>query len=582
MIRFSIVVRKRFATHFQRGIPAASAAPGTSSREPSTRSASPATIGSTMLGDQPGLVLTVGVEHHHHVGVVLEGLQVAGLLVAAVADLMGVPDQLPAAARGPARRSRRSRSRRRGSSRRPARAGSPRPCCSSVAAAWRAGMTTTTFGSAAASPQRQSRRASRRPFRLGAISISAAAARWPGQQGERPRPIAARASPARSACSAPPGGGAPGRGRSAPGSTPTRPSSHPITIWPAAHVRHPLHDEARTPRAADAGCASTGARGGGGCRGAASGRRTTRAWRLSVFGTAIDDDAAGLEQPGRLADRAPGSGQVLERVPEDDGGPRPSLRPRSSGSSRRSSRGCPLEADGLAAPSRAAHRSACRPRRRRPGPGPGGAISSIRRREQRRGCGRASGRPTKRSGRLRGPVPVAVGARRARSSSGQGSVVAAPQRAQRVRPCEPERSVVERTRRTRRRSAAGSPSHAGSPVGLAAVVGRSRTRPAPVESSAAQLEVLRASIASARGSRVAAVAAQHGVVEALLDAHAEPAAAAAGGPSEQPVERRRAPRRRAPCSAGNRTGRACRPDRSAARTAPAARSGRTRRSGTGR
>ncbi len=54
MIRFWIVVRKRLATNFQRGIPAAIAAPGIARREPSTRSASPATIGATISGISPG------------------------------------------------------------------------------------------------------------------------------------------------------------------------------------------------------------------------------------------------------------------------------------------------------------------------------------------------------------------------------------------------------------------------------------------------------------------------------------------------------------------------------------------------
>ena len=54
MIRFSIAVRPRLATYFQRGMPAASAAPGISSREPSTRSASPRTIGSIMRGISSG------------------------------------------------------------------------------------------------------------------------------------------------------------------------------------------------------------------------------------------------------------------------------------------------------------------------------------------------------------------------------------------------------------------------------------------------------------------------------------------------------------------------------------------------
>ena len=54
MIRFSIAVRNRLAKYFHRGMPAARAAPGSSSLEPSTMSASPATIGSTILGMSSG------------------------------------------------------------------------------------------------------------------------------------------------------------------------------------------------------------------------------------------------------------------------------------------------------------------------------------------------------------------------------------------------------------------------------------------------------------------------------------------------------------------------------------------------
>ena len=46
------------------------------------------------LGDDPRLVLAVGVEHHDDVGVALERLEVARLLVAAVADVVRVPDDV--------------------------------------------------------------------------------------------------------------------------------------------------------------------------------------------------------------------------------------------------------------------------------------------------------------------------------------------------------------------------------------------------------------------------------------------------------------------------------------------------------
>ena len=46
------------------------------------------------LRDQRRLVLAVGVQHHHDVRPALERLEVAGLLVAAVADVVGVPDHV--------------------------------------------------------------------------------------------------------------------------------------------------------------------------------------------------------------------------------------------------------------------------------------------------------------------------------------------------------------------------------------------------------------------------------------------------------------------------------------------------------
>ena len=44
--------------------------------------------------DDPRLVLAVGVQHHDHVGVALQRLEVARLLVAAVADVVGMPDEV--------------------------------------------------------------------------------------------------------------------------------------------------------------------------------------------------------------------------------------------------------------------------------------------------------------------------------------------------------------------------------------------------------------------------------------------------------------------------------------------------------
>jgi hypothetical protein len=46
------------------------------------------------VGDDGWRVLAVGVQHHHHVRAALERLEVARLLVAAVADVVGVPDRV--------------------------------------------------------------------------------------------------------------------------------------------------------------------------------------------------------------------------------------------------------------------------------------------------------------------------------------------------------------------------------------------------------------------------------------------------------------------------------------------------------
>ena len=48
------------------------------------------------LRDQPGLVLAVGMQHDHDLGAALKRLEVARLLVAAVADVVRVPDHVDA------------------------------------------------------------------------------------------------------------------------------------------------------------------------------------------------------------------------------------------------------------------------------------------------------------------------------------------------------------------------------------------------------------------------------------------------------------------------------------------------------
>ena len=70
--RFSIQVRKRLPTHFQRGIPPLIAS-SCSRREPMTTSARPSSIGAHHLGEQRRVVLVVGVHHHDDVGTVEGG-----------------------------------------------------------------------------------------------------------------------------------------------------------------------------------------------------------------------------------------------------------------------------------------------------------------------------------------------------------------------------------------------------------------------------------------------------------------------------------------------------------------------------
>ena len=48
------------------------------------------------LGDAGGVVLVVGVEHHDHVRARAQGAVVAGLLVAAVAEVLAVDEDLEA------------------------------------------------------------------------------------------------------------------------------------------------------------------------------------------------------------------------------------------------------------------------------------------------------------------------------------------------------------------------------------------------------------------------------------------------------------------------------------------------------
>ena len=159
-----------------------------------------ATIGSTMRGISSGSYWPSGCSITTTSASCWSASQVAGLLVAAVADLVGMPDRGAAAARAPARTvsSVEESSTRITSS--TASCGIAAKVASSVAAAWRAGITTIDLrpgrsgtarlhvdgaAAAAARPRRRSRRA----------ATGAAPRRRRSRARRAPRPIgASRAS----------------------------------------------------------------------------------------------------------------------------------------------------------------------------------------------------------------------------------------------------------------------------------------------------------------------------------------------------------------------------------------------------
>ena len=101
------------------------------------------------------------------------------------------------------------------------------------------------------------------------------------------------------------------------------------------------------------------------------------AWRLSLLGTATAITPPGESRRDACGDRVAGVGEMLERVPEDDGGPLASIS--DSGSSRKSSR-AELRSSPTASRPRARSASIRVPS---PAPtsriGPAGAIASMRR-----------------------------------------------------------------------------------------------------------------------------------------------------------------------------------------------------------
>ena len=145
-----------------------------------------------------------------------------------------------------------------------------------------------------------------------------------------------------------------------------------------------------------------------------------------------DHDAARRQQARRVADRLARLGQVLERVPEHDRRPLAVDRLDRLVAEVRAGRGA-LEAGARGGRGGRARRSACRHRRRRPAPARAGRSRPAAR-PGSRACGAAARR---RGRRTAGPSPGGTTRRRRRSApprEGQGSVVAAPHAAQRIRP----------------------------------------------------------------------------------------------------------------------------------------------------
>ena len=270
-------------------------------------------------------------------------------------------------------------------------------------AACRAGITTMTLGRPPLS--HDAPRCTRSPT----SSAPPRAPRAATASGRRSRPAASAASARRPADRVPLR--ACGR-RSAwyrlggrPEAMPTRPSSHPITIWPprTCDTRSTSKPQAR---AASAGLAPRGGPGGGAGPDAASGRRT-----------AGPEGCPCWAPRSRRCRPAAAAGQLRESPRRDPEGarasarrrPRPTLpRLRSSGSSRTS----------LCRESRS-RPTASRPRRRSasirtasPAPtsrtGPGGAIRSRRPANSAR-VRRRSGSPIKANAARFGPVPGSVG-----------------------------------------------------------------------------------------------------------------------------------------------------------------------------
>ena len=283
--------------------------------------------------------------------------------------------------------------------------------------------------------------------------------------------------------------------------------------------------------------------------------------------------------------RRAGSRQVLERVPEDDRRPL-AVDLAASGSSRKSARRGSRSRP-IASRPRARSASSSVPS---PAPtsrtGPAGAIASMPRRERPR---------VRREQRVADEREAAAGRRagtsrrrppRAPPRSGHGSVVAAPQRAQRDPAAEPERvrpsaaphqaQVVGAARaRSRRRSRLTEPQ-------LAAPADRDRRR-APPRAARRARSKSSASIAAARGSCVAPAAPKHRVVEPLAARGSGTSRRSrSGSQREQPVQPRALLVEELHVARGAEEAAHLDLAEARARRARAARRRRTRRSGRGR
>ena len=374
MIRFSTVVRPRLTTYFQRGIPLASAMPGT------RQAGAEHQVGAARPGSAPPCCRSARARTGRPGG--------------------ASPRRQRRAAAPPGSRSSGSRRSPRCAGARPraAAACGPAPRCRrSEASSTRTTSSTQSRGIASTVPRACARRSwpasPRSPCpgagqhagpprtrcrRARAATSAAVATAATGTAAIAGRPArAARAAPASGGC-APPGAGSRRRGRGARGACPTRPWSQPNSDLAAAPVAHPRDLEAQRAQP-----------------GAQRARRQVDEVARKVEVKPAVPEQAGLqavgvghrhEQHSRRGSGAapawsmawPGRGQVLQRVPEDHRRPaaprarrrRPRARRRGASRARaRAPRARGRTSASSSVPSPAPTSST----------GPGGAIRSTRR-----------------------------------------------------------------------------------------------------------------------------------------------------------------------------------------------------------